>query len=228
MNLREELEKMILDLSFEGKYVVIAGGGAEGYRKTLSFLDEGAKILVVSRNFSKGIKELHQSKKIDILQTDIKDSEVFIDGLNPKPYLFLAVTDDPDLNLQLAKNARSAVCMVYVTDSPSISDFILTAVTKIGDVKIAVSTSGKSPTMAKALSKRIAETITQEDLLQIKLQHYVRTLLKQRILDHKIRKKILRRILEDEQIMKLLEACKFEVAQQRAMEILESQNLREV
>lgn len=219
---------MILDLNFEGKNVVIVGGGAEGYRKTQSFLDEGAKILVVSRSFSKGIKELHQAKKIDLLQTEIKDAEDFVASLNPKPHLVLAVTNDPNLNLQLAKYAKSAGCMVYVTDNPSISDFILTAVTKIGDVKIAVSTSGKSPAMAKALRKRIAESITQEDLLQIKLQHYLRTLLKQRISDYKVRRKILRRILEDEQVIKFLKADEFEKAQQVAMEILESHNLHEV
>jgi precorrin-2 dehydrogenase/sirohydrochlorin ferrochelatase len=219
---------MILDLNFEGKYVVIVGGGAEGYRKTQSFLDEGAKILVVSRSFSKGIKELHQSKKIDLLQTEIKDVKDFVVSLNPELYLILAVTNDPNLNLQLAKYAKSAGCLVYVTDNPAISDFILTAVTKIGDVKIAVSTSGKSPSMAKTLRKRIAESITQEDLLQIKLQYYLRKLLKQRISDHKVRRKILRRILGDEQIIKLLKADEFEKAQQVALEILESQNLSEV
>jgi precorrin-2 dehydrogenase/sirohydrochlorin ferrochelatase len=219
---------VILDLGFEGKFVVIVGGGAEGYRKTLRLLDEGAKILVVSRSFSKGIKELNQAKKINLLQTEISDVKDFVASLNPEPYLLMAVTNDSNLNLQLAKHAKSAGWMVYVTDNPSMSDFILTAVTKRGDVKIAVSTSGKSPAMARELRKRIAESITQEDLLQIKLQHYMRTVLKQRISDYKVRKKILRQILEDEQIMKLLKAGEFERAQKVAVKLLESQNLREV
>jgi siroheme synthase (precorrin-2 oxidase/ferrochelatase) len=91
---------MNLDLSFEGKNVVIVGGGAEGYRKALSFIDEGAKIPVVSNNFEKGIKELQQTKKIGLLQTEINDNEGFVNSLNPKLYLFLAVTNDPNLNRQ--------------------------------------------------------------------------------------------------------------------------------
>ncbi len=209
-----------MDLNFEDKYVVIVGGGKEGYRKTLSFLDAGSKILVVSRIFSKGIKELHQAKKIQLLKVEIKDGEDFINSFNPKPYLLLAVTNDHNLNLQLAKYAKSAGCMIYVTDAPSISDFILPAVTRIGDVKIAVSTSGKSPAMARVLRKRIEGVITQEDLLQIKLQNHTRTLLKHRISDQKLRRKILRRILDDNQIKRLLKAGEFEKAQRVAMELL--------
>jgi len=63
--------RLILDLNFEGKYVVIVGGGTEGYRKILSFLDAGSKILVVSRKFLGGIHTLHQLKKIGLLKRDI-------------------------------------------------------------------------------------------------------------------------------------------------------------
>jgi precorrin-2 dehydrogenase/sirohydrochlorin ferrochelatase len=223
---------LILDLTFEGKYVVIIGGGAEGYRKILSFLDAGSKILVVSRSFSKDIKELHQAKKIDLMKTAIKDGEDFINNLNPKPYLLIAVTNDQNLNLQLVKHAKSAGCMIYVADSPLISDFIVPAVTKIGDVKIAISTSGKSPAMARVLRKRIEGIITQEDLLQIKLQNYVRTLLKQRIPDQKVRRSVLHRILDDDQVKTFLKDGDFDKAEGVAMEILESflvsdQNLQE-
>jgi precorrin-2 dehydrogenase/sirohydrochlorin ferrochelatase len=211
---------LILDLNFEDKNVVIVGGGAEGYRKTLSFLDAGSKILVVSRTFSKGIKELHQAKKIDLLKIDIKDGEDFVDSLDPKPYLFLAVTSDHNLNLKLAKHAKSLGCMIYMTDNPSISDFILPAVTKIGNVKIAVSTNGKSPAMARVLRKRIEGIITREDMFQINLQNNTRTILKQRISDQKVRKKILCRILDDDQIKRLLKASEFDKAQRVALKIL--------
>jgi precorrin-2 dehydrogenase/sirohydrochlorin ferrochelatase len=211
---------LILDLNFKDKYIVIVGGGAEGYRKTLSFLDAGSKILVVSQSFSEGINDLHQAKKIDLLKAEIKDGEDFINSLNPKPYLLLAVTNDHNLNLQLAKYAKSAGCMIYVTDNPSMSDFIVPAVSMIGDVKIAVSTCGKSPAMARVLRRRIEGVITQEDLFQIQLQNYSRKLLKQRIPNQKFRKKILCKILDDNQVKRLLKAGEFDKAQRVAMEIV--------
>jgi precorrin-2 dehydrogenase/sirohydrochlorin ferrochelatase len=211
---------LILDLNFKDKYIVIVGGGAEGYRKTLSFLDAGSKILVVSQTFSAGINDLHQAKKIDLLKAEIKDGEDFINSLNPKPYLLLAVTNDHNLNLQLAKYAKSVGCMIYVTDNISMSDFIVPAVSMIGDVKIAVSTSGKSPAMARVLRRRIEGIITQEDLFQIQLQNYSRKLLKQRISNQKFRKKILCKILDDNQVKRLLKAGEFDKAQRVAMEIV--------
>jgi precorrin-2 dehydrogenase/sirohydrochlorin ferrochelatase len=134
--------------------------------------------------------------------------------------LFLAVTSDHNLNLKLAKHAKSLGCMIYMTDNPSISDFILPAVTKIGNVKIAVSTNGKSPAMARVLRKRIEGIITREDMFQINLQNNTRTILKQRISDQKVRKKILRRILDDDQIKRLLKASEFDKAQRVALKIL--------
>lgn len=212
---------MIIDFKFDGKYVVIVGGGTEAYKKTLSFLDAGSKILVASRTFTSGIKKLHQEKKINLLKADIKDGETFFNQLNPKPDLLAVATNDQKLNVQLSKRARSAGCMVYVADNPSISDFILPAVARIGEVRIAMSTGGKSPAMAKVLRQRVERLITQEDLLQIKLQNYMRAILKQRISDQKLRKKILYKILEDEHVKKLLRNGKLDEAQRVALKILE-------
>ena len=218
---------MIIDFKFDGKYVVIVGGGTEAYKKTLRFLDAGSKIIVASRTFSKGIKKLHQEKKINLLKANIKNGETFFNQLNPKPDLLAVATDDQKLNVQLSKSARSAGCMVYVADNPSISDFILPAVAKIGEVRIAMSTGGRSPAMAKVLRQRVERLITQEDLLQIKLQNYMRAILKQRISDQKVRKKILYKILNDEHVKKLLRNDKLNEAQRVALTIMESFRVNE-
>jgi len=213
---------VIIDFKFDGKYVVIIGGGEEAYRKVLSFLEAGAKILLVSRSFKDDIKKLHQEKKISLLKVDIKDGEAFFNQLNPKPDVLAIATSDQKLNMQLSKLAHSSGCMVYVADNPAISDFILPAIAKIGDVRIAVSTGGKSPAMAKILRDKVEKLITKEDLLQIKLQAHMRTLLKQQIADQKLRKKILYKILEDEHVKELLSDGKFDEAQRVAQKIAEN------
>ncbi|MGB9841685.1 MAG: precorrin-2 dehydrogenase/sirohydrochlorin ferrochelatase family protein [Candidatus Bathyarchaeales archaeon] len=213
---------MIIDFKFDGKYVVIVGGGKEAYRKALSFLDAGAKILVASRTFTSGIEKLSREKKINLLKVDIKDEEAFFSQLNPKPDVLAVATSDQKLNVQLSKLARSSGCMVYVADNPAISDFILPAVAKVGDVRIAVSTGGKSPAMARLLRQKVEKLITKEDLLQIKLQAQIRMMLKQQIADQKLRKKILYKILKDEHVRKLLHDGKLDEAQRAAQKIAES------
>jgi precorrin-2 dehydrogenase/sirohydrochlorin ferrochelatase len=213
---------LLVDLNFNGKYVVVVGGGSESYRKTQSFVEAGSKILVVSKTFSPGIKKLHAMGKLELSQAEVKDAEDFVKSLKPKPDLLVAVTNDHRLNAQLIKHAKSAGCMVYSVDDPSASDFILPALAKVGEVRIAISTTGKSPAMARVLRQRIEKIITEEDLLQIKLQNRLRANLKKRISDQKVRRQILYKTLKNDEVKRLLKEGKFDGALEMAMKILES------
>lgn len=218
---------MIIDFKFEGKYVVMVGGGSEAFSKVQNFLDAGSKILVISRNFSRGILNLHAKKKIDLLKTEIEEGGAFVKLLNPKPDLLAVATSDHKLNAKLAECAKSEGFMVYVADNPAISDFILPAVSKIGEVRIAVSTGGKSPAMAKTLRERIERLITQKDLLHIELQDHMRTVLKVQVAEQKTRKRILYKILEDERVNELLKEGKLDKAKKEAMRIMEKSTVED-
>ncbi len=211
---------MLVDLKIGGKYVVLVGGGSEGYRKTCDFVEAGAKVLVVSADFSEGIQSLSKAGKICLQKEKVEDAKKFIDSFDPKPYLFAAVTNDHELNATLIEAAKAIGCMVYAPDNPTTSDFILPAVAKVGDVRIAVSTSGKSPAMASALRQRIEKLITYEDMLQIKLQSYLRQALKNRIPDQKVRRQQLYRIMEDAEVQGFLKEGKYEKARDVAERIL--------
>ena len=214
---------MLVDLHFKGKYVVVVGGGSESYRKTPTFVEASAKILVVSKTFSEGIEKMHKMGKLELLQTEVKDAKAFVKSLDPKPDLLVAVTNDHALNAALIQHAKSLGCMVYAVDNPVASDFILPAIAKVGEVRIAISTAGRSPAMARELRQRIEKLITQEDLLQIKLQTFARAVLKKRVLDQKVRRRVLYEVLKDEEIKRFLQEGKFEEAKETVLKILESE-----
>ena len=211
---------MLIDLKLDKKTVIVVGGGAEAYRKTQSFVDSGAKIWVISKDFSYGIQKLGEEKKVALLKTEIQNAKTFVESLNPKPDILLAATNNPKLNLELIKSAKSVDCIVYSVDSPALSDFILLAVAKVGDVKIAVSTGGKSPAMAKVLRQRIEKLVTPDDLLEIELQAKVRNILKDEVSDSKIRSKVLHEILNNDNIKQALRKGKLEEAEELALKLL--------
>jgi precorrin-2 dehydrogenase/sirohydrochlorin ferrochelatase len=211
-----------MDFKLENKTVVVVGGGSEGYRKTQSFVDSGAKITVVSAEFSDGTKQLAEQRKVSLLKYAIKDVKTFFEDLNIKPDVFLAVTNNSDLNAQLVKAAKASGCIVYSVDNPLLSDFILPAVAKVGDVRIAVSTSGKSPAMAKELRQRIEQLVSPEDLLQIELQAYVRNILKQQVKDQKARSKFLNDILNNVKIKQALKKQQLNEAKEMAIKLIET------
>ncbi len=212
---------MLVDLRLAGKTVIVVGGGAEAYRKTQSFLDSGATIWVISKEFSNGIQKLGEEKKVILMKTDVKDGISFVDCLNPKPDILLAATNDSKLNLRLVQAAKGWGCMVYAVDNPAVSDFILPAVAKVGDVKVAVSTGGKSPAMAHVLRERIEKLITPQDLLEIELQANVRGILKEQISESKVRSKLLYEILNNDNIKEALSKGKLQEAQKLAMKLIE-------
>ncbi len=211
---------MFIDLKLSGKTVMVVGGGAEAYRKTQSFLDSGATIWVISRDFSEGIQKLGVEKKVALLKTKVKDAKAFVDTLNPKPDVLLAATNDAKLNFDLVKTAKAFGSIVYAIDNPALSDFILPAVAKVGDVKIAVSTGGKSPAMAHMLRERIEKLVTPQDLLEIELQANFRSILKERVSDTKARSKLLYKILNNDNIKEALSKGRLQEAQELAMKLI--------
>ena len=217
---------MFIDLKLDGKTVIVVGGGSESYRKTQSFIDSGAKIWVISKDFSSGIQKLGEEKKVALLKTEVQDAKAFVDSLNPKPDVFLAATDNSELNLELVKAAKSVGSMVYAVDNPAVSDFILPAVAHVGDVKIAVSTSGKSPAMSRALRERIEEMIQPEDLLEIELQSQIRSILKEQVSDPNVRSKLLNEILNNDNIKQVLKEGKLREAQEMAMKLVEKKETK--
>jgi precorrin-2 dehydrogenase / sirohydrochlorin ferrochelatase len=210
---------LLIDLKLEGKNIIVAGGGLQAYRKTGSFVDSGAIIWVISKDFSEGIMGLADAKKVALVKTEIKGAKAFVNSLNPKPDILLAVTDNAKLNLELVKAAKHVGCMVYSVDNPALSDFVLPAVAHVGDVKVAVSTSGKSPVMARLLRERIEKLVTPEDLLEIELQANVRGILKKQVSDARARSKVLYEILNNDRIKQILKEGKLLEAQELAMKI---------
>jgi len=214
---------VLIALNIDGKTVMVTGGGAEAYRKVESVLDSGAKVWVISRDFSEGIVRLGEEKKVALLKTGIKDAQAFVDSLSPKPDVLLAITNDSSLNLGLVKTAKFYGCMVYAVDNPAVSDFILPAVAHVGDVKVAVSTGGKSPAVARMLRERIEQLVTAEDLLEIQLREKARAALKTSVSDPQVRSKMLYDILNSVEIKKALSEGKLAEAETLAMTLINKQ-----
>lgn len=212
---------MLIDLKLGGKTIMVIGGGMEAYRKVQGFLDSGATIWVISREFTSDMLKLGEAKKVALLKTEIKDANAFVDSLNPKPDVLLAATDNSKLNQDLVKAALAYGSMVYAVDNPTLSDFILPAVVHVGDVKIAVSTGGKSPAMAHVLRERIEKIITPQDLLEIELQEKARVILKEKVADSKQRSKMLYALLSSVEIRRALSEGKLARAEELALTLIE-------
>ena len=81
--------------------------------------------------------------------------------LRDKDLVFLA-TNDRSLHEKIKKITRRRHIMTNVADTPDLCDFYLSSVVKKGDLKIAISSNGKSPTLTKRIREYLEAAIPDD------------------------------------------------------------------
>lgn len=138
---------------------LLVGGGFVGTEK-LSFLLKSspkAQVTAVSIEFNEEFLELAQGKSNVTLIHDRYD-EKYLGG----KHIVIAATDDKGVNKQIYNEAKERFLLVNVADTPDLCDFYLGGIVTKGNVKIAISTNGKSPTTAKRLRQLLEEVIPED------------------------------------------------------------------
>lgn len=146
-------------LKLEQLKVLIVGGGYVGNEKLQAVLANSPKtaIRLVATTISEQIKNIAaQYETIQLVErayqaTDIDDANIVIAALN-----------DQAVSEQVSIDAKQKGRLVNVADKPELCDFYLSSVVQKGNLKIAISTNGKSPTIAKRIKEVLNETLPAE------------------------------------------------------------------
>jgi precorrin-2 dehydrogenase/sirohydrochlorin ferrochelatase len=169
---RNELYPIFLKL--HNINVLIVGGGNVGLEK-LSFMlksSPNANVEVVATKFLPelgALVEKHPSVKL----TKAK----FKKKMLKKRHMVIACTDDLKINKRVYDLARKRYLICNIADTPDLCDYYLGGIVTKGNVKIAISTNGKSPTTAKRL-REFFEDVIPEDVNKMveNLNEYRKTL----------------------------------------------------
>ncbi|WP_047246423.1 precorrin-2 dehydrogenase/sirohydrochlorin ferrochelatase family protein [Maribacter thermophilus] len=153
--------------------ILIVGGGNVALEK-LTFLlksSPGAKVEMVSPDFNEEINGLAKRYSIK-MHTALYDPE-FLTG----KHMVVATTDDIAVNEQVYRDCKERFILVNVADNPPFCDFYMGGIVTKGNVKVAISTNGKSPTTAKRLRQFFEDVIPDniDDLVQ-NLNEYRKTI----------------------------------------------------
>lgn len=152
---------------------LIVGGGNVGLEK-LTFLlksSPNANVEMVAPFFKEEVKKLAEQFDINLIYMAY-DASFLCDK-----DLVIAATDNIDVNKQIYLDAKRQNLLVNVADTPEFCDFYLGGIVTKGNVKIAISTNGKSPTTAKRLRQFFEEVIPEDvNILVQNLNQYRRTI----------------------------------------------------
>jgi precorrin-2 dehydrogenase/sirohydrochlorin ferrochelatase len=143
-------------LNIRDKKCLVVGGGEVALRKVLTLLDHGARVEIVSPSLCPELEQLTKSGSVKAIQRAYKTED-----LN-NALLVVAATDDTEINEKVAVEARKKGILTNVVDKPDISDFIVPSYFRRGDVIVAVSTSGKSPALARKIRGELERNLMPE------------------------------------------------------------------
>jgi len=147
-------------LDITGKLCVVVGGGAVAERKVGVLLDCGARVEVVADRLTPALEALKQEGRI------VHHDEAYQARRLSGAFLVIGATDSGAVNEAVSCDARALGALVNIVDHPERCGFVLPSVAARGDLVIAVSTSGRSPALAKRLRAELAARYGPEyDLL---------------------------------------------------------------
>ncbi len=176
-----------------GLKVLILGTGEVATRRASRFLTHGAVVRLVGSYISDSLLELGATLY----------SQEYVDSLVEWCDLVVIASGDRDLSDYVSEISQDK--LVNRADFPDEGNIIVPTSFDIGGVEISIFTNGKSPLMARQLRKKIQSVITEEDILEIELQDYSRSILKKYVSNQKERRRYLYHIFENEYLHELIE-----------------------
>ncbi|MBJ2176243.1 bifunctional precorrin-2 dehydrogenase/sirohydrochlorin ferrochelatase [Aureibaculum sp. A20] len=138
--------------------VLIVGGGNVAEEK-LTFLlksSPDANVTMVSTMFREPTIALANKFGVEMI------TEKYHKRFLKKKHIVIATTDNPKVNIKVYNDCRKKSKLVNVADNPPYCDFYMGGIVTKGNVKIAISTNGKSPTTAKRLRQFFEEVIPED------------------------------------------------------------------
>jgi precorrin-2 dehydrogenase/sirohydrochlorin ferrochelatase len=139
-------------LNLDGKRCVVVGGGAVANRKARKLLQARAEVVAISPE----VKPELESVATEVRRRPYREGD--LEGAS----LVFAATNRREVNAAVTREARARGIPVNVADEPSEGDFALPSVLRRGQLQVAVSTGGASPTLARRVRYELESAFGSE------------------------------------------------------------------
>ena len=136
-------------VKLDGRHVLVVGAGRVGELKIRGLLPTGARIRVVAHQASEAVREWSRSGEI------VLEERGFVLSDLENVFLVVVATASRDLNEFVFGEAQARGILCNVVDVPEQCDFYYPAVVERGDLQIAISTSGQSPSLAQRIRQQL-------------------------------------------------------------------------
>ena len=136
-------------VKLDGRRCLVVGAGKVGEPKIGGLIETGARVHVVALEASEAAHQWARAGKITLEIRSFTSSD--LDGT----FLAIVATASRDLNSSIYREAQQRGILCNVVDVPEYCDFYYPAVVRRGDLQIAISTNGQSPSLAQKLRQQL-------------------------------------------------------------------------
>ncbi len=197
-----------------GRCCVVVGGGTVAQRKVAALLRSGADVTVISPTVTKRLLGYARQGKIRhrahrFRPTDLRGA-----------WLVYAATDDQKVNELVFRTATRQRIFTNVVDKTPLCSFIAPAIMKRGDLTVAISTGGASPSLAKRLRRDLEGAVGTHYGSMLRLLGSLRAAAKRRLARPRDRKRYFAQLL-DGRVFELVREGKPQDARREAQRLLE-------
>ena len=158
-NIAEKNNLYPVFLKLETMETLLVGGGNVGLEKLQSLLHNspGARVTIVAPEIKDELRRfIADYPDCSVIERKFEEAD-----LENKDLVIIAVNNE-ETSKAVKELANKKCLLVNVADTPELCDFYLGSIVQKGNLKIAISTNGKSPTMAKRVKEVINDMIPYE------------------------------------------------------------------
>ena len=187
----------------KGKTCTVVGGGTVALRKILGLLECEASVRVIALTCVPEIIQLKNDQKIELLLRPYQQGDF------TGSFLVVAATNDLEVNRQIYQECTEVNILCNVVDSRELCNFYYASAYTCGDLKIAISTNGISPALARKIKAELAARYSAEFVPYLKYLQKMRAAVQAKIPEEAKRKEILEKIVADPGFLNQFQAENF-------------------
>ncbi len=194
-----------LYIEFEGKNVLVIGGGGVGTVRAKKFIEAGSNVKVLSLEFSDELKKLEKEGKVELIVGDAFN-EKLLEDLIPKSDLVVVAIPNLKINDIVWRIAKKHKTLVNLANDAERTEVVVPFEDEVEGIRFAVTTEGKSGIVARKVKEAFRKLLEEDEetIFFLKAMEHLKKFMKSHNVPVQLRMKLYFVISADPEFRKLV------------------------
>ncbi|RSN74110.1 precorrin-2 dehydrogenase/sirohydrochlorin ferrochelatase family protein [Candidatus Methanodesulfokora washburnensis] len=192
-------------IEMNGFRVLVVGGGEEGTKKARRFSEHGAEVRVMSMDFTDQLLEMERSGRVKLIRGNACDRNLLEKLIEESDLVVYTIGDRPDIERAVEEIAKRKRKLLNLATDADRTQVVMPIEERAGDIRIAVTSEGKSTLVVKEAAERVANFLReQRDIMaMLEVMGHLKKYMKERKIPFDKRMEVYRSAFRDEKLREL-------------------------